>query len=106
MDSLTTIDVASKRHYKKDTRFVYDLYTLSYDNHESLEHISILSKTPSLMDYNVGPNNSSDTCNNNSNNQTDLNDDKLNQIGKLKNDSSAKVEYQPYYKREILRVGF
>lgn len=26
-----------KRHYKKDTTFVNDLYTLTYDNHESLE---------------------------------------------------------------------
>lgn len=25
-----------KRHYKKDSRYVNDLYTLTYDNHESL----------------------------------------------------------------------
>jgi hypothetical protein len=26
-----------RRHYKKDSRYVNDLYTLTYDNHESLE---------------------------------------------------------------------
>lgn len=35
----------TRRHYKKDTRFLNDLYTLSYDNHESLEHIAVLDKT-------------------------------------------------------------
>lgn len=97
MDSLT-VDSIAKRHYKKDTRFLYDLYTLSYDNHESLEHISILSKTPSLMTYNVEHTGFDKDVQNNAN------DDKLNQVGKLKCDSNVKAEYQPYYKREILRV--
>lgn len=26
-----------QRHYKKDSRFVMDLYTLTYDSHESLD---------------------------------------------------------------------
>ncbi|KAL1123709.1 hypothetical protein AAG570_001482 [Ranatra chinensis] len=28
-----------KRHYKKDSRFVLDLYTLTYDSHESLDSL-------------------------------------------------------------------
>jgi hypothetical protein len=36
MDSLTSLK-SIKRHYKKDSRYVNDLYTLTYDNHESLE---------------------------------------------------------------------
>lgn len=36
MDSLTSLK-SIKRHYKKDTRYVNDLYTLTYDNHESVE---------------------------------------------------------------------
>lgn len=36
MDSLASLK-SIKRHYKKDSRYVNDLYTLTYDNHESLE---------------------------------------------------------------------
>uniref|UniRef100_A0A336LV62 CSON005614 protein n=1 Tax=Culicoides sonorensis TaxID=179676 RepID=A0A336LV62_CULSO len=43
MDSLTFNGKGIKRHYKKDSRFVCDLYTITYDNHESLEHLSILN---------------------------------------------------------------
>lgn len=35
MDSLSSL-MSIKRHYKKDSRYVNDLYTLTYDNHESL----------------------------------------------------------------------
>lgn len=27
------------RHYKKDSRFVMDLYTITYDTHEKLENL-------------------------------------------------------------------
>jgi hypothetical protein len=27
------------RHYKKDSRFVMDLYTITYDTHERLENL-------------------------------------------------------------------
>lgn len=37
MDSLASLK-SIKRHYKKDSRYVNDLYTLTYDNHESLEN--------------------------------------------------------------------
>jgi hypothetical protein len=36
MDSLSSLK-SIKRHYKKDSRYVNDLYTLTYDNHESVE---------------------------------------------------------------------
>lgn len=36
MESLSSLK-SVKRHYKKDSRYVNDLYTLTYDNHESLE---------------------------------------------------------------------
>lgn len=32
-----------KRHYKKDSRFVNDLYTLTYDDHESLDSVRLFS---------------------------------------------------------------
>lgn len=32
-----------RRHYKKDSRFVLDLYTLTYDSHESLDSLGDLS---------------------------------------------------------------
>lgn len=32
-----------RREYKKDSLFVFDLYTLTYDNHESLDSISARS---------------------------------------------------------------
>lgn len=35
MDSLSSL-MSIKRHYKKDSRYVNDLYTLTYDNQESL----------------------------------------------------------------------
>lgn len=48
MDSLSSL-MSIKRHYKKDSRYVNDLYTLTYDNHESLyttnDFISSLHET-------------------------------------------------------------
>lgn len=32
-----------QRHYKKDSRFVNDLYTLTYDDHESLDSVRLFS---------------------------------------------------------------
>lgn len=32
-----------RRHYKKDSRFVNDLYTLTYDEHESLDTVRLFS---------------------------------------------------------------
>ena len=32
----------AKRHYKKDSRFVGDLYTLTFDTHEDLESLGYL----------------------------------------------------------------
>ncbi|XP_026469843.1 schwannomin-interacting protein 1-like [Ctenocephalides felis] len=40
MGSLANMSKAIKRHYKKDSRFVMDLYTLTYDNHESLDSLT------------------------------------------------------------------
>lgn len=40
-----------QRHYKKDTRFVMDLYTLTYDSHESLDCHGILNNNVSLCTY-------------------------------------------------------
>lgn len=77
MDSLTFNGKGVKRHYKKDSRFVCDLYTITYDNHESLEHLSILNAVNSEA-YHVNNNyrdydskfqnnkSSSDVCNNDS----------------------------------------
>lgn len=62
MDSLTFNGKGIKRHYKKDTRFVCDLYTITYDNHESLEHLSILNAVNSEA-YHV--NNNYRDCDNN-----------------------------------------
>lgn len=39
MDSLKSI----RRHYKKDSRYVNDLYTLTYDQNESLDDINLIS---------------------------------------------------------------
>lgn len=56
MDSLTfNGPKGTKRHYKKDSRFLCDLYTITYDNHESLEHLSILNAVNSEA-YNVNNN--------------------------------------------------
>ncbi|CRL01364.1 CLUMA_CG014288, isoform A [Clunio marinus] len=56
MDSLSSLKTI-KRHYKKDSRFVNDLYTLTYDNHESLEDtvelISSLYFRTDISDYEV-----------------------------------------------------
>lgn len=42
LDSLSSL-IDIKRHYKKDSRYVNDLYTLTYDNCESLNTISLIS---------------------------------------------------------------
>lgn len=42
MDSLSSLPF-DKRHYKKDSRFVNDLYTLTYDDHESLDSVRLFS---------------------------------------------------------------
>lgn len=42
--SLNSLPYAfDKRHYKKDSRFVNDLYTLTYDDHESLDSVRLFS---------------------------------------------------------------
>lgn len=33
---------SEQRHYKKDTRFLLDLYTITYDNHESVDNVCCL----------------------------------------------------------------
>lgn len=38
-----------RRHYKKDSRFVLDLYTLTYDNHESLDSLGDLSAVSKVL---------------------------------------------------------
>lgn len=42
LDSLSSL-MSIKRHYKKDSRYVNDLYTLTYDDCESLNTISLIS---------------------------------------------------------------
>lgn len=43
-DSLSSLPYTfDKRHYKKDSRFVNDLYTLTYDDHESLDSVRLFS---------------------------------------------------------------
>lgn len=32
-----------KRHYKKDSRFVFDLYTLCYDENESVDTVELFT---------------------------------------------------------------
>lgn len=49
MDSLSSLK-SFKRHYKKDSRYVNDLYTLTYDNHESLDTIELISNSPDIDD--------------------------------------------------------
>lgn len=34
-----------KRHYKKDSRFVLDLYTLTFDDNETLESLGEIVST-------------------------------------------------------------
>lgn len=43
MNSLSSLSGFPKRHYKKDSRFVNDLYTLTYDDHESLDTVQLFS---------------------------------------------------------------
>lgn len=43
MESLSTLATTPKRHYKKDSRFTNDLYTLTYDDNESLDNVELLS---------------------------------------------------------------
>lgn len=44
IDSLSSLPYTfDKRHYKKDSRFVNDLYTLTYDDHESLDSVRLFS---------------------------------------------------------------
>lgn len=40
-----------QRHYKKDTRFLLDLYTITYDNHESVDNICCLVSIFILLLY-------------------------------------------------------
>lgn len=55
MDSLSSLML--KRHYKKDSRYVNDLYTLTYDNCESLNTISLIS---SIHTFHVDDNDNED----------------------------------------------
>lgn len=41
-----------KRHYKKDSRFVNDLYTLTYDDHESLDSVRLFSSFANQVSVN------------------------------------------------------
>lgn len=41
-----------QRHYKKDSRFVMDLYTLTYDSHESLDCHGVLNNNVSFFIFN------------------------------------------------------
>lgn len=43
MNSLPSLSGFPRRHYKKDSRFVNDLYTLTYDDHESLDTVQLFS---------------------------------------------------------------
>lgn len=49
LDSLSSL-MSLKRHYKKDSRYVNDLYTLTYDNCESLNTISLISSIHTIND--------------------------------------------------------
>lgn len=35
--------LSKRRHYKKDSRFVFDLYTLCYDEHESVDTVELFT---------------------------------------------------------------
>ena len=37
------ISLQKKRHYKKDSRFLYDLYTLTFDENETVDEIGQVS---------------------------------------------------------------
>lgn len=43
MNSVFDLTSLSRRHYKKDTRFVNDLYTLTYDDHESIDTVKLFN---------------------------------------------------------------
>lgn len=43
-----------KRHYKKDSRFVNDLYTLTYDDHESLDSVRLFATFANQVSANYG----------------------------------------------------
>lgn len=42
-DSLNKLDSNLRRHYKKDSRFVFDLYTLCYDENESVDTVELFT---------------------------------------------------------------
>lgn len=56
LDSLSSL-MSIRRHYKKDSRYVNDLYTLTYDNHESLYMTSDFVSLHNTINSNI--NNSS-----------------------------------------------
>jgi hypothetical protein len=49
LDSMSSL-MSIKRHYKKDSRYVNDLYTLTYDNCESLNTISLITSIHTIND--------------------------------------------------------
>lgn len=49
LDSMSSL-MSIKRHYKKDSRYVNDLYTLTYDNWESLNSISLITSIHTIND--------------------------------------------------------
>lgn len=49
MNSLKSI----RRHYKKDSRYVNDLYTLCYDQNESLDDINLISSVFNKDDVDI-----------------------------------------------------
>ena len=40
------LSLQKKRHYKKDSRFLYDLYTLTFDENETLDEIGQVCRQP------------------------------------------------------------
>lgn len=42
-ESLNKFESNSRRHYKKDSRFVFDLYTLCYDENESVDTVELFT---------------------------------------------------------------
>jgi len=53
LDVMRPIRRLDRRHYKKDSRFVLDLYTLTYDEHESLDSLGDL--TDVSIDFHLFP---------------------------------------------------
>ncbi len=41
MANLPVARGASRRHYKKDSRFILDLYTLTFDEHETVDALAM-----------------------------------------------------------------